>query len=128
MPKQTKEQIPDIIETIHAKHILSQDELIEVSRCLGRTCTEIATLESEKSAVTKDFASRIETKEILRDSLVDKVSSGYEFRPTECIVVFDPKNRSKDYMRRNGDGEPGEFIERREMTTADFQLALPVES
>lgn len=126
MSKKTTEKIPDIVETIHAKHTFSQDELIEVSRSLGRTCTEIATLESEKSAVTKDFASRIETKEIMRDSLVDKVSSGYEFRPTECVIVFDPKNRSKDYMRRNGDGEPGEFVERREMTAADFQLALPV--
>ena len=127
MSKKTTDKIPDIVETIHAKHTFTQEELIEVSRSLGRTCTEIATLESEKSAVTKDFASRIETKEIQRDSLVDKVLSGYEFRPTECVVVFDPKNRSKDYMRRNGDGEAGEFIERREMNTADFQLALPVQ-
>lgn len=127
MSKKTADKIPDIIETIHAKHTFTQEELIEVSRSLGRTCTEIATLESEKSAVTKDFASRIETKEILRDSLVDKVSSGYEFRPTECIVIFDPKNRSKDYIRRNVDGETGEFVERRKMTTSDFQLALPVQ-
>lgn len=127
MSKKSTDKIPDIIETIHAKHTFTQEELIEVSRSLGRTCTEITMLESEKSAVTRDFASRIYTKEIQRDSLVDKVSSGYEFRPTECVVIFDPKNRSKDYLRRNGDGEPGEFIERREMTTADFQLALPVQ-
>lgn len=127
MSKAKTEKIPDIVETIHAKHTFSQEELIEVSRSLGRTCTEITTLESEKSVVTKDFASRIETKEIMRDSLVDKVSSGYEFRPTECVVVFDPKNRSKDFMRRLNDGEIGEFIERREMTQADFQLALPVQ-
>jgi hypothetical protein len=126
MSKKTTDKIPDIIETIHAKHTFSQDELIEVSRSLGRTCTRSPRL-NRRRAQSKDFASRIETEEIMRDSLVDKVSSGYEFRPTECIVVFDPKNRSKDYMRRNGDGEPGEFVERREMTTADFQLALPVQ-
>ncbi len=126
MKKQTQ-AIPEIKETIHAKHSFSSEELIELSRSLGRTCSEITTLEAEKSAVTKDFGGRIETKEIQRDLLVDKVTSGYEMRPTECVVVFDPKNRSKDYFRRDGDGEKGEFVERREMTQADFQLALPVE-
>lgn len=114
-----------VIENIHAKHTFTQEELLELSRELGRTCTEITKLESEKSAVTKDFASRIETKEIHRDGLVDRVTSGYEMRPTDCIVVFDPKNRSKDYFRAGVDGEKGEFVERREMTQADFQLALP---
>ena len=113
-----------IIETIHAKHVFSQEELLELSRDLGRTCTAINTLESEKSAVTKDFGSRIETNEIKRDSLVDKVTSGYEMRPTDCLVVFDPKNRSKDYFRVDSLGLAGEFVERREMTQADFQLAL----
>lgn len=46
-------------------------------------------------------------------------------RPTECFVVMDVPNYSKDYMRRNADGTIGEFVERREMTQADFQLALP---
>jgi hypothetical protein len=114
-----------IVETIHAKHVFSQDELVDLSRELGRTCNDINTLESEKSAVTKDFASRIETKEIRRDSLVDKVTSGYEMRPTECLVMLDPKNRSKDYFRRDSFGLPGDFVERREMTQADFQLVLP---
>lgn len=115
----------EIVETIHAKHTFSQEELLDLSRALGRTCTEINALESEKSAIGKDFASRIETKEIQRDSLVDKVTSGYEFRPTDCIVVMDPPNRSKDYFRKDHLGLPGEFVERREMTQADFQLALP---
>ena len=99
-----------IIETIHAKHEFSQDELLELSRSLGRTCTEISKLESEKSAVTKDFSFRIETKEIQRDSLVGKVTSGYEMRPTECVVVLDPKNRSKDYFRNVArQGQPRAF-------------------
>ncbi len=121
----TKKPDAPIVETIHAKHTFSQDELVDLSRELGRTCNDINTLESEKSAVTKDFGFRIETKEIRRDSLVDKVTSGYEMRPTECIVVLDPKNRSKDYFRREPEGEKGEFVERREMTQADFQLPLP---
>jgi len=122
MPDQTTNQIED---NIHAKHVFTQEETIEISRELGRTCTQIATLESEKSAVTKDFAARIETKEIMRDLLVDKITSGYEMRPTDCIVVLDPKNRSKDYFRKNAVGTQGEYIERREMTHADFQLCLP---
>jgi hypothetical protein len=131
MSKKTKKKEPEVKapeskETIHAKHVFTNDEMLELSRTLGRTCTEITTLEQEKSAVTKDFASRIETKEIQRDSLVDKVTSGYEMRPTECIVVFDPPNRSKDYFRTESDGTRGEFVERREMSQADFQLALPV--
>ena len=114
-----------IIETIHAKHTFSQEELLDLSRDLGRTCTEINTLEQQKIAVTKDFSSRIETQEIKRDRLVDNVTSGYEMRPTECIVVMDPKNRSKDFFRLMPKGMQGEFVERREMTQADFQLALP---
>ena len=122
--KDTKKSKP-IIENIYAKHVFTQEELLDISRELGRTCTEINTLEQQKSAVTKDFASRIETQEIKRDGLVDNVTSGYMMRPTDCIVVLDPKNRSKDYFR-TPDGEiKGEFVERREMTQADFQLALP---
>lgn len=114
-----------IIENIYAKHTFTQDELLELSRELGRTCTAITKLESEKSAVTKDFGGRIETQEIKRDGLVDNVTSGYAMKPTDCIVVMDPKNRSKDYFKQNADGTQGEFVERREMTQADFQLALP---
>ena len=123
MKKEPKDK--PIIETIHAKHTFTQDELLDLSRTLGRTCSQITVLEQEKSAISKDFASRIETKEIERDSLVTKVTSGYEMRPTECVVVLDPKNKSKDYFRCDGDGVRGEFVERREMTPADFQLALP---
>ena len=114
-----------ITENIFAKHIFSQEELLDLSRELGRTCTAISTLESEKSAVAKDFASRVETLEIKRDSLVDNVTSGYRMQPADCLVIMDPKNRSKDYFLLNADGSQGEFVERREMTQADFQLALP---
>ena len=114
-----------IVEEIFAKHVFTQEELLDLSRELGGTCTEINTLEQQKSAVTKDFASRIETQEIKRDGLVDNVTSGYAMRITKCIVVLDPKNRSKDYLKQKPDGTTGEFVERREMTQADFQLALP---
>jgi len=122
--KNTKKSKP-IIENIYAKHVFTQEELLDISRELGRTCTEINTLEQQKSAVTKDFASRIETQEIKRDGLVDNVTSGYAMKPTDCIVVLDPKNRSKDYFKQDSHGLPGEFVERREMTQADFQLSLP---
>ena len=114
-----------IIENIYSKHVFTQEELLDISRELGRTCTEINTLEQQKSAVTKDFASRIETQEIKRDGLVDNVTSGYAMRPTDCIVVMDPKNRSKDYFKLEANDIIGEYVERREMTQADFQLSLP---
>ena len=114
-----------IIETIHAKHVFSKEELLDLSRELGRTCSEINSLDANKSAISKDFSARIETQEIKRDGLIDNVTSGYAMRPTDCIVVLDPKNRSKDYFRKDSLGLPGEFVERREMTAADFQLALP---
>jgi len=112
----------NIIENIYAKHVFTQDELIKLSRDLGRTCTEISTLEKQKSAVIKDFASRIETQEIKRDLLVDNVTIGYVMIPTDCIVIMDPKNRSKDYFKQNREGTKGDFVERREMASADFQL------
>lgn len=122
--KKTKAPEP-VKETIFAQHTFSQEELVELSKELGRTCSDVAQLEAQKSAATKDFGGRIETKEIHRDSLVEKVTSGYEMRETECWVVFDPKNRSKDYFKVTPDGGTGAFVERREMTQADFQLALP---
>jgi hypothetical protein len=114
-----------IIENIYARHTFSEPELLELSRELGRTCSAINKLEAEKSACTKDFSGRIETQEIKRDGLVDNVTSGYAMQPTDCIVTLDPKNRSKDYHKQNADGTPGEFVERREMSTSDFQLVLP---
>lgn len=110
-----------IKETIHAKHEFTTQERLELSLELGRTCSNHTRLEQEKSAVMKDFNSRIETEEIKRDSLVTKVTSGYEMRPTPCIVILDPKNRSKDYFKMTPDGDAGEFVERREMTEADEQ-------
>jgi len=56
---------------------------------------------------------------------VDNVTSGYAIQPTDCVVTLDPPNRSKDYHKQNPDGTKGEFVERREMTQSDFQLALP---
>ena len=125
MAKQKSKTDKPIIENIYAKHVFNQDELLELSRELGRTCTEISTLEQQKSAVTKDFSSRIEGQEIKRDKLVDNVTSGYEMRSTDCIVTLDPKNRSKDYHKIKPDGTKGEFVERREMAQADFQPFLP---
>lgn len=125
MPK--KSTTPnDLKEVIHAKHVFTQEELLELSRSLGRTCSEISQLESEKSACTKDFGFRIETKEIQRDSLVAKVTSGYEMRPTECIVVLDPPNHRKEYFTQLKDGTRGELVEQRDMSAADYQMALPV--
>jgi hypothetical protein len=120
-----KEKTKPIIENIYARHTFTEPELLELSRELGRTCSQISKLEAEKSAVTKDFGGRIETQEIKRDGLVENVTSGYAMQPTDCIVIMDPKNRSKDYFKQNPDGTQGEFVERREMTQADFQLALP---
>ena len=120
-----KETPKNIIENIYARHTFTEPELLELSRELGRTCSAISKLESEKSAVTKDFTSRIETQEIKRDGLVDNVTSGYAMKPTDCLVILDPKNKSKDYFKQNPDGTQGEFVERREMTQSDFQLALP---
>ena len=114
-----------IIENIFDRHVFTEPELLELSRELGRTCNAINKLEAEKSACTKDFGGRIETQEIKRDGLVENVTSGYAMQPTDCIVTFDPKNKSKDYHKQNADGSKGEFVERREMSQADFQLALP---
>jgi len=121
MPKTPK----PIIEQIYAKHTFSEPELLDLSRELGRTCSEINQLEQQKSAVGKDFSARIETQEIKRDGLIDNVTSGYAMKLTNCIVTLDPKNRSKDFHKQNPDGTKGEFVERREMTQEDFQLALP---
>jgi hypothetical protein len=124
--KEPMKKTPEpIIENIFAKHIYSESELLEVSADLGRVCKGINTLEGEKSAVSKDFASRIETQEIKRDGLIENLNNRYVMRETDCIVTLDPKNRSKDYHKQNPDGTPGDFVERREMTQADFQLALP---
>ena len=120
-----KEKLHTAEENIHAKHVFTNDETIDLARELGRVSTAINTLEAEKSATAKDYSFRIETAEIKRDSLSEKITSGYEMRPTDCVVIFDPKNRSKDYFRKDGSGMAENFIERREMTQADFQLCLP---
>ena len=93
MPKTPK----PIIEQIYARHTFSEPELLDLSRELGRTCSEINQLEQQKSAVGKDFSARIETQEIKRDGLIDNVTSGYAMKLTNCIVTLDPKNRSKSF-------------------------------
>jgi hypothetical protein len=113
----------DKLETIPAKYHFNDAELADLARKQGEIYQAIQTLEAEKKHVATDYASRIEAHEAQLAQASNKTTSGYEFRPTECRVIFRPNDKAKDYFH----GKTGELVETRPMEIGDFQKSLPLE-
>lgn len=81
-PIKTKE----IKETL--KCILTEAEILEISRRGSRAHAEILQIEEELQAVKSQFKSRTDTAIAIRTDCAQKVNNGYEFRPVDCEMVL----------------------------------------
>lgn len=83
----------------------------------------IAELTSQMKSITGDFKAKIRMGESRADQLANKITNGYEMRPTEVRVEYDSKAGMKSYYNLETD----EFIHKETMDPSDFQIRMPLE-
>lgn len=122
-PKASKKQTPTPpthIEKIEARHNFSDEEKLAMLSELTRLNQDHERLVDEMKASSKGWKSRIESVLLRVKAITDNASNGYEFRLTECKVVFDAKKGKKRYYRKDNE----EFVEERDMNPSDYELPL----
>jgi hypothetical protein len=102
---------------------LTEEEKRELAEGMAEKQAELESLEDEKKAVAKDYASRIESTqgEIRRKSSIYR--QGWEVRETDCVEIMD-YNRAEVRIVRL---DTSEVLNRRKMTQDELTLPLPVE-
>ncbi len=118
--KLTKNTPEEVTETILAAYIFTDEEKQLLGEDLARENANWNELEDQRKQANSDFKARQDASNALINSLTQKINSGQELRPTECVVTFDPKARTKTFTN----ARTNEFVKRAEMTAADFQLTL----
>jgi hypothetical protein len=106
-----------LTETRFLKHEFTDKELLDISRKMARASAEInEKLDQLKSAQTSIKAD-IATKEGVVNSCAEKIRSGYEMRPVDCVITYE----KEDIIFTNPND--GEIVEKRPMAK-DEQLRL----
>ncbi len=106
-----------ITETIWVKHTLTGDEIVALAQNMARAESSISEKADQLKSVTTTIKAEIATQEGILHNCAEKLRSGYEMRPRDCIVTYD-KN-----IATYTDKETGEILESRPMTQ-DEQMRL----
>jgi hypothetical protein len=112
------------IKTI--KHTFSHAEREQLGIDLAQAFGTIRSIEAEFDGIKSNYKARTAEAEARIDRISSNITNGFDLREAECIVVYRPKDKLKDYYLSDGDVEAGPVLTER-MTQEDFQLALPVE-
>lgn len=126
-----KTQTPEpIIERKVCKHLFTDAERISIGDALARCHDQATQIAAEFEQVKRGFKAR----EAECDARIGKLSSdivnGFDMREQECIVVFRPKDRKKDYYLNQKIKETGysfdlvHLVLTEDMTTDDFNMDL----
>lgn len=117
-----KNKYPEVHETIEAKHEFTSDEKIGLLDSLSHAHQELSGIKDQAKHSAADYKNRAKAVENRISDLSNKATSGYELRPVECRVDFDPKKGVKHYLNR----KTKEKIETRDMQPSDYELQLPM--
>lgn len=121
MAKKVKtKKLPEHIETIEAKHVFDDQEMLVMLQLLSQAHHQVSELKDQAKHSATEWKNRIKAVENTISSFANKATSGYELQPTECRVEFDTKKEKKTYFNK----KTGEKVETRDMTPADFELPL----
>lgn len=106
------------------KHQFSDPELLIIGKYSAELHSQHEALENDKKRVVTDFSARLASVENDQGIAARKISSGYEYRETECRVLLDaPVRGQKTLMRLDVD----EVAVIEDMTDADRQLLIKFE-
>ncbi len=100
--------------------ILTNTELLGISKELAKANQDKAHVESEKKEVNAGFAAKQKMCDAHIESLSLKISTEREYRDVECEMIFDHENRTKTTYRK----DTGEQVECEKLTSEDMQEEL----
>lgn len=122
-PKKTKKsKCLEHTEEIEARHDFTDEEKLVMLTDMARFNQELESLADQAKSSASSWKTKIKTVELKIKGLTNNASNGYEMRPVEANVEFDPKKGKKRYYRK----DDGHFIEEREMNPNDYELKLPL--
>jgi hypothetical protein len=104
------------------RYDFSEKEITDLGRELALATSRKVEKEAEKKAVTSQLAADVNLLASQTDNIAQKISNGYEFRSTECVVSYDPDGGTVTVIRSDTD----EIIETRPMTEAERQLKIEI--
>lgn len=108
-------------ESVQAKHTFSNDERLDLNRCMTDEMTRVDELQDQLGSIQSDYKSRIKTAEAQVKSFHNKLVSGYEMRQVEAIVRYFPKKREKHMFYAD---RPKVLIRVEPMSPADFHMEM----
>ena len=119
--KDEKKPAEDRIETKpteeHLAVILTQEELIDLSRKLAKANEDGVEIENRKKDVVADFAARIKKIEAITGALARIVSSGKEYRDVKCLWTFNYTQGYKELKRL----DTGDVVKHQELSQVERQ-------
>ena len=107
----------------YLKYQFTESEKKSLSEELARNVKERDSAKNELNSIKGQFGARIKQSEAAILEYAEKVTSGYEYRPTECEEIKD-FNAGMVTVRRC---DSWEVVESRRMTGADRQMVIKEE-
>lgn len=119
---ETNDKKPDIVrESIQAPHEFNVEETLKLKDDLLAAIRNEAQIDAEFASVKSEFKSRTEKAILEKDSILRKLTDGFEMRATRAVVLFNqPEHGRKTYVRDDN----GEMIRDEPMSHADFNRPL----
>jgi hypothetical protein len=105
------------------KYIFTETELQEFAESMARKVAEMELLEDQKKEVAQQFKSKLDGLQNEIKRLAKYVRNRYDYRETECELLFDYEDNEVRYIRM----DTGEVHRVRDMTAAEKQMKLPGE-
>jgi hypothetical protein len=100
------------------RYDFTQQEIRELGRDMAREAQAVYDARAEKIATVAQLAAQIKAAEKRVADLAEKINTGYELRPIECIEVMDsPRPGRKSILRIDNQ----ELLEELQMTEAELQ-------
>lgn len=120
-----KETPKPIIIKKSLKHLFTADEIAGLNIDFGNAYDALGVVEAEFEQVKSSYKAKIAEATSRMVTIRATINAGFEFRDTECEVVFLPKCKRKQFWTLPPDAATrGEMLLEEDMTPADFQQDL----
>lgn len=110
-------------ESTLLRHDYSDRERSDLGQALASAVAELVRLDSERKSIQTDYKSRMQEQEAKIKSLSSRVQSGFEMRPTVCIVRIDRESLLKRFWTLDQDPDVDEAV-KDETLPAGYQLNI----
>jgi len=84
-------------ETKRTKHVFSPDEKADLNVKFRQAWKQVTVIEAEFDSVKSSYKARTAEAEAVAANLDALLDAGFQLQETECVVVYRPDKREKDY-------------------------------